>query len=255
MQKPALYVTQLTVNYDSTAVLWDIHFSVPKGAMVGILGPNGAGKSTLLKSILQMIDPLSGHVEFFGMPLKRARKKIAYVPQRSAVDWDFPITALEVVMMGLYAQKGLFSFCGKNEKHLAEKALAMVGMQAFALRQISELSGGQQQRVFIARALVQDADMYFMDEPFAGVDMTTEDAIVELLKNLQAQGKTLFVVHHDLNTAKQYFDMAILLNTSLIACGDVDDVLTEKNVTLAYGQKGAMLGQAIGLARRKNAGL
>jgi manganese/zinc/iron transport system ATP- binding protein len=177
------------------------------------------------------------------------------VPQRSSVDWDFPITALEVVMMGLYAKRGLFSFCGKKYAQKALIALEKVGMSSFADRQISELSGGQQQRVFIARALVQEADIYFMDEPFAGVDMTTEDSIVEILTELKRLGKTLFIVHHDLNSARKYFDMAILLNTSLIACGDINDVLTDKNMTLAYGQKGAMLGVAIGLARQKNAGL
>ena len=252
---PALCVKQLTVNYDKVPVLWDINFSIPAGNIVGVIGPNGAGKSTLLKAILQMIDPLSGKVEFFGLPFKKARRKIAYVPQRSAIDWDFPITAIEVVMMGLYGRLGLFSWVSAKEKKQAFDALALVGMTSFANRQISQLSGGQQQRIFIARALLQDADIYFMDEPFAGVDISTEQSIMEILRDLQAKGKTLFIVHHDLNTVKSYFDWVIMLNTSLIACGPVSQVCTDKALSDAYGKGSFVLDEAARLSLRRSSGL
>lgn len=251
---PALLVKQLTVNYDKVPVLWDIHFSIPAGNTVGVIGPNGAGKSTLLKAILQMIDPLSGKVEFFGLPFKKARARIAYVPQRSSVDWDFPITALEVVMMGLYGRLGLFAWCGSKEKKEALNALEMVGMSSFADRQISQLSGGQQQRVFIARALLQDADLYFMDEPFAGVDMATEQSIMQLLRDLKAKGKTLFIVHHDLNTVESYFDWVIMLNTSLVACGPVKEVWTDSALSETYGRGSFVLDEAVKLSLRRTSG-
>ncbi|MCX6991150.1 MAG: metal ABC transporter ATP-binding protein [Chlamydiae bacterium] len=252
---PALSVKQLTVNYDKVPVLWDINFSIPAGNIVGVIGPNGAGKSTLLKAILQMIDPLSGKVEFFGLPFKKARKKIAYVPQRSSIDWDFPITAIEVVMMGLYARLGLFSWISAKEKKQALDALELVGMTSFANRQISQLSGGQQQRIFIARALLQDADIYFMDEPFAGVDISTEQSIMQLLRQLKAKGKTLFIVHHDLNTVKSYFDWVIMLNTSLVACGPVGEVCTDKALNEAYGKGSFVLDEAVRLSLRRSSGL
>jgi manganese/zinc/iron transport system ATP- binding protein len=252
---PALCVKQLTVNYDKVPVLWDIHFSIPCGNIVGVIGPNGAGKSTLLKAILHMIDPLSGKVEFFGQTFKRARKRIAYVPQRSSIDWDFPITVIEVVMMGLYAKLGLFSWCGSKEKQSAMDALEMVGMASFADRQISQLSGGQQQRVFLARALLQDADLYFMDEPFAGVDMATEQSIMQLLRKLKAEGKTLFIVHHDLNTVRSYFDWVIMLNTSLVAYGPVSEVCTEEALGKTYGKGSFVLDEAVKLSLRRTSGL
>ena len=254
-KEPALFVKQLTVNYDKVPVLWDINFSIPSGNIVGVIGPNGAGKSTLLKAILQMIDPLSGKVEFFGLPFKKARSKIAYVPQRSSIDWDFPITAIEVVMMGLYARLWLFSWISAKEKKQALDALELVGMTSFAHRQISQLSGGQQQRIFIARALLQDADIYFMDEPFAGVDISTEQSIMQLLRQLKGKGKTLFVVHHDLNTVKSYFDWVIMLNTSLVACGPVGEVCTDKALGEAYGKGSFVLDEAARLSLRRTSGL
>lgn len=180
-----LKVDQLSVNFDKTLVLWDIHCEIPEGKMVGIIGPNGAGKSTFLKTLLEVTHPVSGKMEFFGLPYKKARHKIAYVPQRSSVDWDFPITAFEVVLMGRYGKLGLFRWPKAADKRAAEIALDMVGMLPFAKRQISELSGGQQQRLFIARALLQDADLYLMDEPFAGVDMATEKASIALMDKLK----------------------------------------------------------------------
>ncbi len=184
-----LKVDQLSVNFDKTLVLWDIHCEIPEGKMVGIIGPNGAGKSTFLKTLLEVTHPVSGKMEFFGLPYKKARHKIAYVPQRSSVDWDFPITAFEVVLMGRYGKLGLFRWPKAADKRAAEIALDMVGMLPFAKRQISELSGGQQQRLFIARALLQDADLYLMDEPFAGVDMATEKASIALMDKLKKRGR------------------------------------------------------------------
>lgn len=252
---PALSVSQLSVNYDTLQVLWDINFIIPHGKMVGIIGPNGAGKSSLLKALLGMIDPLSGKVEFFGQSFKKARGKIAYVPQRSEIDWDFPITAIEVVMMGLYAKKSFFSWYGSKGKVSALAALDKVGMASFANRQISQLSGGQQQRVFIARALLQDADIYFMDEPFTGVDMATEQSMIQLLRDLRDAGKTLLLVHHDLNTVSEYFDWIIMLNTSLIACGPVDTVYTPLSLTDTYGKESALFAEAMKLSVKRTSGL
>ena len=251
----ALDVKQLTVNYDKVPVLWDINFSIPPANIIGIIGPNGAGKSTLIKSILGMLEPLSGKVDFFGQSFKKAKKKIAYVPQRSSVDWDFPITVLEVVMMGLYAKLGLFSFCGTKEKAKAMDALDKVGLSSFAGRQISQLSGGQQQRVFIARALLQGAEIYFMDEPFAGVDMATEQAMIEIIRRLRSEGKTIFIVHHDLNTVPLYFDWLIMLNTSLVACGPIEQVFNQQNLNNTYGKGSFVLDEAAKLAHKRSSGL
>lgn len=248
---PALKVEYLSVNYDQTPVLWEIAFEIPPGRLVGIIGPNGAGKSTLLKALLGMVKPLSGKVEFFGLPLKKMKETIAYVPQRTSVDWDFPITVLEVVLMGRYHKLGLFKWAGKADRVAALKALEMVGMDQFADRQISELSGGQQQRVFIARALCQEAEMYFMDEPFAGVDMATEKMIILLLNELKAKGKTLFIVHHDLNTVEQYFDYVVLLNTCLIAYGPTPEEFNAENIRRAYGKSSVLLEESKKLPKWK----
>lgn len=255
MNEIALKVDQLTVNYDKTAVLWDIHFEIPKGKMVAIVGPNGAGKSTLLKSLLGMASPLSGTVEFYGKPFKKVRQKIAYVPQRSSVDWDFPITAFELVLMGRYGQLGYFKWPKKADKEAARRAMEMVGMLSFADRQISQLSGGQQQRLFIARALLQDADFYLMDEPFAGVDMATEKAIIALLDALKSQGKTLCVVHHDLSTVDAYFDWVIMLNTCLIASGPVVDVFNKETIMRTYGRGANLLDEAVKMTQNRTSGL
>jgi manganese/zinc/iron transport system ATP- binding protein len=252
---PVLKIDQLTVNYDKTPVLWDISFEIPKGKLVGIIGPNGAGKSTLLKAALNLVKPISGRIEFFGKPLRSMRKKVAYVPQRTSVDWDFPITVLDVVLMGRYGQLGFFKWPKKADKAAARAALDMVGMQPFEHRQISQLSGGQQQRVFIARALLQDAEMYMMDEPFAGVDIATEKAIVFLLEELKLKGKTLFIVHHDLNTVERYFDWIIMLNTCLIASGPVSEMFNAASIARAYGRNFALLDEAAKLSQNKTSGM
>ncbi len=250
----ALSVDQLTVNYDKTPVLWDVHFEIPIGKLVGIIGPNGAGKSTLLKSLLGMIKPLSGTIEFYGKPFKKVRHQIAYVPQRSSVDWDFPITAFDLVLMGRYGKLGYFKWPKVSDKEAAKRALEMVGMLPFSDRQISHLSGGQQQRLFIARALLQDADFYLMDEPFAGVDMATEKAIIGLMDALKAQGKTLCVVHHDLGTVDTYFDWVIMLNTCLIASGPVSDVFHKDTIMRTYGRGANVLDEAAKLNKNKSSG-
>jgi manganese/zinc/iron transport system ATP- binding protein len=250
----ALRVDQLTVNYDKTPVLWDVHFEIPEGKLVGIIGPNGAGKSTLLKSLLGMTKPLSGVIEFYGKPFKKVRHQIAYVPQRSSVDWDFPITAFDLVLMGRYGKLGYFKWAKASDKEAARRALDMVGMLAFADRQISQLSGGQQQRLFIARALLQDADFYLMDEPFAGVDMATEKAIIGLMDALKAEGKTLCVVHHDLGTVDTYFDWVIMLNTCLIASGPVAEVFNKETIMRTYGRGANLLDEAVKLTQNKSSG-
>ena len=252
---PALKIEQLSVNYDKTPVLWDIHCAIPEGTLVGIIGPNGAGKSTLLKTLLGMARPLSGKIEFFGSSYKKVRHRIAYVPQRSSVDWDFPITAFEVVLMGRYGKLGFFKWPKMADKKATYHALEMVGMLPFADRQISQLSGGQQQRLFIARALLQDADLYLMDEPFAGVDMATEKAIIALMDKLKVQGKTLLVVHHDLSTVDTYFDWVIMLNTCLIACGPVEESFNSNTIMRAYGRTSALLDEAAKLTQNKTSGM
>ncbi|HEV2529914.1 MAG TPA: metal ABC transporter ATP-binding protein [Thermomicrobiales bacterium] len=234
-------VRDLIVAYRSTPVLWDIHLDVRPGRLTAIVGPNGAGKSTLLKAILGLVPISSGRVEIFGQPYREARKRVAYVPQRSSVDWDFPTTAIDVVMMGQYGTLGWFRRPGKAERTLAMDCLRQVGMADYADRQISQFSGGQQQRVFLARALAQQADLYIMDEPFAGVDAVTERAIVELLQRLRAEGRTVVVVHHDLQTVPTYFDDVALLNVRLIAAGPVEQAFTADNLGQAYGGRIAFL--------------
>ncbi len=237
----AIAVTDLTVAYRDKPVVWDVDLAVPAGVLMAIVGPNGAGKTTLLKSILGLIRPAAGQVLIHGRPYAEQRRLVGYVPQRGSVDWDFPTSVLDVVMMGRYAAIGWGRRPGRSERQLALEALEKVGMQTFAPRQISQLSGGQQQRVFLARALVQDAQIYFMDEPFQGVDATTERAIVTLLQALRATGKTVIVVHHDLQTVPEYFDWVTLLNVRRIASGPVAQVFTEKNLRLTYGGRVAFL--------------
>ncbi|WP_036479047.1 metal ABC transporter ATP-binding protein [Nitratireductor basaltis] len=237
----ALHVEDLTVSYDSKPVLWDIDVDIPPGVMAAIVGPNGAGKSTLIKSVLGLVSPTAGHVRLFGRSYASQRRRVGYVPQRSSVDWDFPTTVLDVVTMGLYGQLGWLRWPGRRERDAAMHALRQVGMQDFANRQISQLSGGQQQRVFLARALVQQADIYFLDEPMAGVDATTERAIVDILRELRAQGKTLIVVHHDLQTVRSYFDWMVILNVRAVAQGPVDAVYTAENLRKAYGGQIALI--------------
>ena len=231
----AIEVRDLTVAYRDRPVLWDVDLFVPAGVLMAIVGPNGAGKTTLIKSVLSLIEPAAGEVLVRGQPYEKQRKSVAYVPQRGSVDWDFPTNVLDVVMMGLYGRLGWLRRPGKTERDSALAALRKVGMEEFADRQISQLSGGQQQRVFLARALVQDASIYLMDEPFQGVDATTERAIVTLLQELRQSGSTVVVVHHDLQTVPEYFDWVLLLNVRRIAAGPVSEVFTEENLRATYG--------------------
>jgi len=231
----AIDVRDLTVAYGEKPVLWDIDLEVPSGVLMAVVGPNGAGKTTFLKSILGLVRTAAGSVLINGRPYADMRQRVAYVPQRGSVDWDFPTNVLDVVMMGLYGQVGWVRRPGRAERDRALMALDQVGMESFAERQISQLSGGQQQRVFLARALVQDADIYFMDEPFQGVDATTERAIIDLLRALRERGKTVVVVHHDLQTVPEYFDHVMLLNVRRIASGPVGDVFTEEHLRTTYG--------------------
>jgi manganese/zinc/iron transport system ATP- binding protein len=232
---PAVQIDDLTVAYNYKPVLWDIDLVIPEGVLMAIVGPNGAGKSTLIKSILGIIKPLAGSVQIFGKPYKKQVDKVAYVPQKGSVDWDFPTTALDVVMMGTYGSLGWIKRPGQKEKKLSLEALEKVGMLSFKNRQISQLSGGQQQRIFLARALVQNASIYLMDEPFQGVDATTEKAIINILKELRKEGKTLIVVHHDLQTVPEYFDWVTFLNVKGIASGPVKDIFNDDNLTKTYG--------------------
>lgn len=231
----AIRVDDLTVAYNYKPVLWDIDLVIPEGVMMAIVGPNGAGKSTLIKAILDIVKPIAGIVQVFGKPYKNQRKLVAYVPQKGSVDWDFPTTAIDVVLMGTYGSLGWIKSPGLAEKKAALEALEKVDMLSFKDRQISQLSGGQQQRVFLARALVQNASIYIMDEPFQGVDATTEIAIVNILKELRKAGKTLVVVHHDLQTVPEYFDWVTFLNVKKIATGPINDIFNDDNLTKTYG--------------------
>jgi manganese/zinc/iron transport system ATP- binding protein len=241
----AIEVTDLTVAYRERPVLWDIDLCVPPGVLMAIVGPNGAGKTTLIKAMLGLIQPAAGQVLIYDKPYVQQRHRVGYVPQRGSVDWDFPTSALDVVMMGRYGSLGWIKRPGRNERISALEALKKVGMMEFSDRQISQLSGGQQQRVFLARALVQNADVYFMDEPFQGVDATTEKAIVSLLQELREFGKTVVVVHHDLQSVPEYFDWVTLLNVRRIASGPVPETFTEDNLRLAYGGRVAFLSHQI----------
>ena len=234
-QKIAIAVDDLTVAYNYKPVLWDIDLAVPEGVLMAIVGPNGAGKSTLIKAILGIIDPIAGSVSIYGKPYDKQRKLVGYVPQKGSVDWDFPTTALDVVMMGTYRSLGWIKRPGKKERRTALESLEKVGMLSFKNRQINQLSGGQQQRVFLARALAQDADIYFMDEPFQGVDATTEITIINILKELRKAGKTVVVVHHDLQTVPEYFDWVTFLNVKKIATGPVKEIFNDDNLTKTYG--------------------
>jgi manganese/zinc/iron transport system ATP- binding protein len=243
-----LEVEDLTVAYREKPVLWDIDLTVPQGVLMAVVGPNGAGKTTLLKAALGLVRPVAGSVRVLGAPYAERRREVAYVPQRGTVDWDFPTSVLDVVLMGTYGRLGWFRRPGAAERKAALEALAKVGMTEFAGRQIAQLSGGQQQRVFLARALVQDAAVYIMDEPFQGVDATTEQAIVLLLQDLRAAGRTVVVVHHDLQTVAEYFDWVTLLNVQKIASGPVAEVFTEANLKATYG------GRVAGLVAAPQAG-
>ena len=240
-----IQIEDLTVAYHEEPVLWDVDVSIPASTLTAIVGPNGAGKSTLIKTVLGLVEPSAGQILIYGRPYSQQRQQVAYVPQRGSVDWDFPTNALDVVMMGRYGRLGWLRRPGGKDRQLALEALEKVGMSAFAGRQISQLSGGQQQRVFLARALVQDAQIYLMDEPFQGVDATTERAIVDVLKALKAAGRTVVVVHHDLETVPEYFDRVLLLNVRMIASGPVETVFTPDNLRATYGSRNEAVLQSI----------
>lgn len=230
-----LSIHDVTVAYHRKPVLWDVDYDAPPRSLVAIVGPNGAGKSTLIKAALGLTPIASGRVEFWGQPYSRSRTRVGYVPQRESVDWEFPVSALDVVCMGRYAAIGWLRRVRKADRDAAMECLERMHLAEFADRQISQLSGGQQQRVFIARALAQRADLYLMDEPLAGVDATTEKVIIDVLRSLREQGKTVLVVHHDLQTVPEYFDHALLLNARVVAAGPVRDVFTPANLTKTYG--------------------
>lgn len=235
MEATVIKVENLAASYRKNTVLYDVNLEVKAGSLTGVIGPNGAGKSTLIKTMLNLHPALSGKVTFFGQPFKKARSRIGYVPQRGSVDWDFPTDALDVVTMGLYKQIGWFRWPSRSDKKKALEALDKMGMADYADRQISQLSGGQQQRVFLARALVQNADIYFMDEPLVGVDAATERAIMTTLRELKEAGKTVIVVHHDLQTVEDYFDHVLLLNRTVIAFGKTSETFTQENIAKTYG--------------------
>jgi manganese/zinc/iron transport system ATP- binding protein len=246
----AVEVHDVTVAYHRKPVLWDIDLLLPAGRLIGVVGPNGAGKSTLIKAILGLVPVASGRIEVFGRPLKKARRLIGYVPQRESVDWDFPVNAMDVVLMGRYGRLGWIRRPGRADKHIAAECLEKVGMTGFERRQISQLSGGQQQRVFLARALAQEASLYFMDEPFAGVDAATETAIVEVLRDLRREGRTVIAVHHDLQTVPEYFDHTVMLNLRLVAAGPTAEVFTKDNLHKTYGGRLTLLDEATEAVRR-----
>ena len=246
-----LEVHDLTAGYHKKPVLWGIDLQVPKGKLVGIVGPNGAGKSTLIKAAMGLVALSSGWVKIFGKPYNENRRRVGYVPQRESVDWDFPVTVMDVVMMGRYGHVGWFKRPKKADKEIARDCLDKVKMLPFANRQISNLSGGQQQRVFLARALAQESDVYFMDEPFAGVDAATESAIITLLHELREKGKTLLVVHHDLPTARNYFDQLLLLNMRVVAYGNTEDVFTYELLQKTYGGRLTILSEVADAIRQR----
>lgn len=249
-----LSIHAMTVAYQRKPVLWDVDYDAPANRLIAIVGPNGAGKSTLIKACLGLVPRASGLVAFWGGPFRRSRARIGYVPQRESVDWDFPVSALDVVCMGRYRRIGWCRPVTRRHKDAALGCLERVGMRELAHRQISRLSGGQQQRVFLARALAQEADLYFMDEPFAGVDAATERAIVAVLRELKDSGKTVIVVHHDLQTVPEYFDEVMLLNMRVVAAGPVRDVFTNANLHKTYGGRLTLLSEAAEAVARAASG-
>lgn len=244
----ALEMTDVSVHYGTSPVLWDISLQVPKGTLVGILGPNGAGKSTLVKAVMGSLPISSGSIRLEGQSIDKMRRHIAHIPQRESVDWEFPITVRQLVEMGCYPKRGLFGRLQPEDIASVEWALELLGLASIADRYIRHLSGGQQQRAFLARALVQKADLYFLDEPFTGVDHVSEQIIVDTLKAMRLDGKTLFVVHHDLVTVEQYFDWLILLNTRLVASGPVKKVFTMDTIRATYGKTLALVEEVLKLS-------
>lgn len=247
----AVEIHDLTVAFDRKPVLWSIDMRLPQGKLIGVIGPNGAGKSTLIKAVMGLVHLSSGYVKIFDQPIDEVRKRISYVPQRESVDWDFPASVMDVVLMGRYGKLGLFKRPRKADRDVAMDSLKKVGMESFVNRQISQLSGGQQQRTFLARALAQQADVYFMDEPFAGVDAATETAIINLLRTMTEAKKTVIVVHHDLQSVPQYFDWIVMLNTRLVAVGPTAKTFNQENLQETYGGKLTLLADVADLIRRE----
>lgn len=248
-----LSIREVTIAYQRKPVLWEVNLDIPRGSLVGLVGPNGAGKSTLLKAIMGMMPLLSGQVRIFGKSYSEVRQRVAYVPQRESVDWDFPASVLDVVLMGFYGRLGWFGRISRQHQQKAMEALERVGMAEFAQRQISQLSGGQQQRTFLARALIQPADLFLLDEPFAAVDASTEQALVTILRALQSEGKTIIVVHHDLHTVPEYFDYLVLLNMRVVAAGPMKTTFHQENLQKTYGGKLTILEQVSEAMRNREA--
>ena len=237
MATPIIEAHNLTVLYGRKPAIWNVDFKLPEGQVIGIMGPNGSGKSTLLKSIMGVVAPTTGYTKVYDQDLNQVRHKVSYVPQRQEIDWDFPASVWDIVSMGRFHVRGLFKRLTSEDNDIIQESLEKVNMLGLAKRQISQLSGGQQQRVFLARAIAQQGKLFLMDEPFAGVDIATEEMIVDLLKEMKDQGKTLVIVHHDLHTAQSYFDHLVLMNTRLVACGKTSDVFTDQILTDTYGGK------------------
>lgn len=248
-----LSIREVTIAYHRKPVLWEVNLDIPTGKLVGLVGPNGAGKSTMLKAIMGIMPLLSGSVRIFGKPYSEVRQRVAYVPQRESVDWDFPASVLDVVLMGFYGRIGWFGRVTRQHQQLAMEALDRVGMAEFAQRQISQLSGGQQQRTFLARALIQPADLFLLDEPFAAVDASTEQALVSIMRSLQEAGKTIIVVHHDLHTVPEYFDYLVLLNMRVVAAGPMETTFHQENLQKTYGGKLTILEQVSEAMRNREA--
>lgn len=239
----ALKLKNVHVSYYGKTAIQDIDLTVEEGNILGIIGPNGAGKSTLLKALLDLVSIDKGSIEILGGTLKENRKRIAYVPQRSEYDWDFPINVLDAVLIGTYPTLGIFKRPKKKDRDWAYQCLEKVGMEEFHNRQIGELSGGQQQRVFLARALAQKADLFFLDEPFVGIDVSSEETIINLLQELRNDGKTVVVIHHDLSKANDYFDQLLLLNKNVVQYGSPREVLRTENILKAYNREMSFLNE------------
>lgn len=246
-----IQVSDLTVAYQRKPVLWEISLDIPAGSLAGLVGPNGAGKSTLIKAMMGLVPKVSGEILLDATTMENQRARVAYVPQRESVDWDFPASVLDVVLMGMYRKIGWFLPIRKEHRHQAMLALEKVGIAELASRQISQLSGGQQQRTFLARALVQSADIFLMDEPFAAVDAATEQSIIQVLRSLQSEGKTIIVVHHDLHTVPEYFDFLVLLNVRAVAWGQMQSTFTTENLRKTYGGRLTLLDEVTEAIRRR----
>lgn len=248
-------IKNITVAYDKTPVLWDIDLCLPLGKMIAIIGPNGAGKSTLFQAILNFTRPMTGEIQCFGLPYTEVRRRIAYIPQRSSIDWNFPTTVLEVAVMGRYRKFQWNPWIQKTDMDAAKGVLSMLGLDSFQDRQINQLSGGQKQRLFLARALLQEADLYLLDEPFAGVDATTERMMMEVFTTLQNAGKTVCMIHHDLHSVEKYFDYTVILNTRVVASGPTLEVFNFDNIQKAFGSRSTLLEEAFRLSQEKQSGM